>query len=1760
MDRLKTNRSVRRTKNTKLVNEVCSLLQQPDVTVNALHSLRDRLIASNGELKQLNVQIDPLVADEDLEAEYSTVGDYEDEFVKALSDIKSKLADLQMSSSASAPVNSSATGPEKPRNTGVKLPKLQLVQFKGELSQWQPFWEQFEATVHNNDQLSDVEKLQYLRSLLVGPAACAISGLQRTAACYKDALDILTQRFGDKRRIEREHLHNLRHLPRVKSSEDVPALRKLYDRVQTNTRGLQSLGVSSTTYSSMMVDILLSVLPSDIVVEYHRKLSTMESSCRLDDDAPSAASRGSSDAASDASQASTEMVRLLNFLRVEIESRERAGVLDSKWDNTPAPKRKHGGNPPSALVLHSTGKVSSGCFFCGSKGHNADTCTGDLTLEEKKRKLGSSKRCFRCTKQGHMSKNCRYGGRCAKCGGRHCVSLCDPSWKPKLPQDAAQQMTTTNLFSASASQTFRAWAVTDINCAYVRGIIDGGSQRTFVREDLVDKLGLPVIGTTNIRLNTFATSCADHRSRSLRVVQLRLRSQYKTTEHILEAIAIPFICEDVVQTPIDDSFVRSLRQQGMEIADRLLFPSIAGVEGISLLIGADQMWKLLCGDVSRCESHPDLVAISTVLGWTFQGQPCTRSTITDAANVMVCVLRAGIQNDDHQTSLRQLWELDSIGITDDPKSNTLQNEEVHREFEKSIVKIDGHYGVSLPWKATPNTLDDNYAVAEKRLHRLVNRLTSDGCLTEYDEAIRGYLRQGHAEKAPDATGTHGRVYYMPHRAVIKPDSSSTRLRVVFDASSHASKSSSLNDHLEKGPKVNSDLVPVLLRFRMNAIALAADIEKAFLQIAINEADRDALRFLWFADVPTVNHPLPAVEEWRMTRVPFGTTSSPFLLGDTLQYHLRNAWDDQAHVAAILERSFYVDDLLAGASTVEEAKTIKDTAQALMAEAGMNLTKWSSNSTELQQYINGPSSTAAPSITEPEKHIKAGEVSKVLGIVWDHKNDCFRFSGEHLLEVLNFLRNTKRSVLQMSARVFDPLGFLAPYFIRVKILFQRLWEIGLDWDDPLPDGTLADWRSWSSELRNLPTITAPRYLMTGISRAENLQLHVFTYASPLAYGACAYLRAEDNDRQVSVNLVFAKSRVAPLKKLTLPRLELMGAVIGARMASFLRTSFLAEKLTVYFWTDSTITLCWIRGTANAWKPFVANRVSEVQSLSDPDAWNHCPGTQNPADALTRGQTLEKLRDSQLWWRGPSWLSEQEQHWPRREAYSTENLQSAEVEKRRQDVIVMTTVAAPPPLMTVSGFSSYTKLLRVTAWLLRFVNKCRKQQLASETFLTTAEINRAEILWIKQAQINCYANEIRHLEHEGQVQRGSSIADLQPYIDDDGCLRVKGRLHYANISEETKHPILLPKGSDVTTLIVNAAHLRTLHGGLQSTLSDIREKYWIPSARQVVKRTIFKCLICRRCRLEPASAPTAPLPKERVDQSHPFDVVGLDYAGPLLVKTTGQHEKSYILLFTCATTRAVHLELVTNLSTESFLLALRRFVARRGLPSTFYSDNALTFKRAAKDIQVMWNILRTSETQDFCSKHRITWRFIVERAPWWGDGGSGWLSLTFEELMTVLVDIEASINSRPLTYIHADASEPVALTPAHFLIGKRLTALPEVETTPAVSTHHSITRRWKYRQRLMNNFWQRWQKEYLLELRSAHLTQDRRSKSLKEGDLAILREDNVPRHMWRTVRIVASHPGRDGHVRAYTVKMPTGTITRRPAQLLYPLEASESHTPS
>ncbi|XP_064475319.1 uncharacterized protein LOC135389184 [Ornithodoros turicata] len=573
-------------------------------------------------------------------------------------------------------------------------------------------------------------------------------------------------------------------------------------------------------------------------------------------------------------------------------------------------------------------------------------------------------------------------------------------------------------------------------------------------------------------------------------------------------------------------------------------------------------------------------------------------------------------------------------------TNTEHDQLVLDEFKRNIKMLDGRYEVALPWKSLKGELGSNLEVAEKRLQGLVKRLAhSDAAIQQYDEVIRNYLTNGHAEVVTTNCAKPGRIYYMPHRAVVRNESSTTKVRVVFEASSHAPGVPSLNDHLEKGPKLGADLIPVLLRFRLHKVAITADIQKAFLQIGIKDEDRNALRFLWFSQAPSQNNPHPDVQCWRMTRVPFGTTSSPFLLTATLQHHLRSVDEPDRDLVNKLIDAFYVDDLLLGVANDEEGKKIVQNAQDLLEKAGMKLSKWTSNSAELQDmFLN----TCVGSLND-EKQFSELSQTNVLGVAWDRRSDRLRFSADHLMEVISDMRDTKRAILGASARLFDPLGFLSPYTIRAKMLFQELWKAKLDWDTRIPDDLAKKWHAWRAELPDLRDVSVQRCVLPE-SGSVRYQLHIFTDASPSAYGACAFLRSTSDTMETKVVLLFAKSRVAPLKVITLPRLELLGAVVGVRIGKFLHQALALPDEEMTFWTDSTITLSWIQSKASRWKPFVRNRVAEIQEKSSVQQWRHCPGYENPADAVTRGQTVKTLSRNKQWFEGPSWLSKPEQFWP------------------------------------------------------------------------------------------------------------------------------------------------------------------------------------------------------------------------------------------------------------------------------------------------------------------------------------------------------------------------------------------------------------------------------------------------------------------------------------------------------------------------------------
>ncbi|XP_042147986.1 uncharacterized protein LOC121046466 [Ixodes scapularis] len=726
MERLKGKRGVKREQTTRLISEASAGLETADLaTVTAW---RERINACNQTLRSLNAEIEDQVPLEDLVAEYTTVSEYDDEATRVLAVLGCKIASLRQR--------------ELPTPTPLNETTSATASFSG--------------AVHSNDSITRSEKFHYLRTLVTGPAAAAIAGLQATEACYDDAIHILTQRFGDRRRIEQDHLAKLRSLPPVASAKDTRGLRRIYDHVQTNIRGLRGLGVGSSTYCTMMSDILLRALPKEIVLDYHRWQSgntayRASGTSERDPTSPNATGQDagrSIDSLSSAricpsplqsADAEGELAEILGFLRVEVESRERAGVVAERYD----PPRKtgiDGSGMPAAALLH-TG-ITGQCFFCGSSKHSAELCTCDLKLDQKKRKLTEGSRCFRCTLGGHRARECRRKVSCAGCSGRHATSMCDPDWNPALrkpdrdaPLTSVQSAAADLLDSEVLLQTFRAWAVEGERRGYVRAIVDGGSQRTFIREDVSRKLGLKVLGETSLRLNTFGHCSTRPQRRQL--VEVRLRSQYGQEECVVEAVEVPFICKDVVRVPADHVFVRRVEEDGRRIADALLFPGVPAEEGISLLVGSDQLWRVTGDQVLRCEENQKLVAISTIFGWTFQGPVSHHSSLSGNANSMVCVLRVGpAEKEDVGDVLRGFWELESIGIADRPCSKTEEHNEVLTEFNETIKKVDGRYEVGLPWKASTGNLKDNRTLALKRLGGLTKRLSRNESLSiEYDNAI-----------------------------------------------------------------------------------------------------------------------------------------------------------------------------------------------------------------------------------------------------------------------------------------------------------------------------------------------------------------------------------------------------------------------------------------------------------------------------------------------------------------------------------------------------------------------------------------------------------------------------------------------------------------------------------------------------------------------------------------------------------------------------------------------------------------------------------------------------------------------------------------------------------------------------------------------------------------------------------------------------------------------------------------------------------------
>ncbi|XP_055910901.1 uncharacterized protein LOC129945267 [Eupeodes corollae] len=447
-------------------------------------------------------------------------------------------------------------------------------------------------------------------------------------------------------------------------------------------------------------------------------------------------------------------------------------------------------------------------------------------------------------------------------------------------------------------------------------------------------------------------------------------------------------------------------------------------------------------------------------------------------------------------------------------------------------------------------------------------------------------------------------------------------------------------------------------------------------------------------------------------------------------------------------------------------------------------------------------------------------------------------------------------------------------------------------------------------------------------------------------------------------------------------------------------------------------------------------------------------------------------------------------------------------------------------------------------------------------TTSELEAAELYWLRYLQNISFSNEILYLQKEKSVPKTSKISQLCPFLDDNGLMRLKGRLQLLDVPLNQKHPIILPK-SYLVKLIIDDYHQRTCHGGTNVVLCKLREQFWILKGRPFIKARIKTCIICQKLFAKPVSQPFGPLPIERITMSRPFECVGVDFAGPLfyLDESSNQMNKSYLMVFTCAAIRSVHLEVVTNMTTESCIMGLRRFIGRRGAPTTIYSDNAKTFRRAALELTNTNQVPDDNLVQNFLIHRRIHWKFIGERAPWWGGFWErlirsiknilkvviGKAKLTLEQLRTVIIEAEGMVNIRPLTYVSSDPLDISPLTPAHFIHGHGSLA-----NSQNLVTSSDMQQLWAQRLKITNMLWSRWRTEYVQLLRSFHHSQGHSSNQLKSNDVVLVFDSAKPRIAWKLAVVEAAFIGRDGKVRACEIRYADGSKTRRPVQLLYLLE--------
>ncbi|KAL7075765.1 hypothetical protein ACQ4LE_004969 [Meloidogyne hapla] len=1447
------------------------------------------------------------------------------------------------------------------------------------------------------------------------------------------------------------------------------------------------------------------------------------------------------------------------------------------------------------------------CLFCEDVGHFSSNCLKFPDLNSRLSRLRIIKKCFKCLKSNHFANNCPSPSKCTQCFGTHPRPLCPNNTRKGKPQTNSIQSssihTHNQIHNNQISPLFPISGTSTTNFPNHNyqpyPIFNPYFYQNMYGHPTLPLQNLSIKPATTPQENESESNPKDNHQIN---VSTSTMENYNTGPILLKCVRAkifnpnnPTINKELILL-LDDastnSYIRTDEAKSLKLAlqatamnlgvfnnpqfkPTLTYSTTFGIQLLSgrtlqvrantldhlthktsylpydpnvfqyndlipaikstyptILLGSDFYYDIEPTPICKLPSGYNL--IQTLLGPIVAG----KSFKHNSQKIYNTITNVCIQNPPFEPN-PDFFTLEGIGITD--PSPTLTEDEIFQKFKKEIRFINNRYEVKFPFKADPSTLSlpSNYGLCYGRLRSALKILNKDPLLlSKYNDIIQEQLKLGIIEPVNNPKQYSLPLHYLPHQPVI-----THKLRIVYDGSAHIGKENSLNDTLEPGPVILPDLVGILLRFRFPPIVIITDVMKAFLQISVNPSHRDATRFIWLKSIeePLHNNNL---QIYRFTRVPFGLCCSPFLLGATILHHLSQF---PSPLSDEISANTYVDNIVFSAQEIQEAQKKVIAVNSLFLKANLELQEFASNSKEALDPI-------------PESKRLQGPNQKILGLCWNTDSDLLKITI-HPFPATQIL--TKRTILAFIASHFDPLGLITPLLLPLKIFMQKLWENKFKWDDPLPTDLAEKWHALLKEWTETTNISIPRLLSANYQYQEEqqrafsqleeaplldkkYQLHCFTDASEAAMCAAIFIRSVDtSDNKMDARLIFSKTKVKPIKSTkTIPILELIAIVMGVKALKFVQSHLSNVDIdpTLNLWSDSSVAISWINTKINIRDIFVSNRIKSIHKVPNLII-RHVSGQENPSDLGTRGiSSTQALSSNNMWWNGPPWLSLPSTCWPGNKEVKPflSNEYKGPKQEEGENPIFAFTVTQTQSIFDLTRHSRVHKALRTIAYVIRFIS-CLNPK--SERFPIPNE--KYPSLKISIIEYRRALNLILLQEQRSFPPTDKDNEALGIFTDNQNLLRSKGRLGKSSLPISTVEPIYLPPSSQLTALITYETHLIYHHASPLFTLSILRRNYWIPRGRKTVERILFKsCFPCRKFQVKPFDPPPfLQLPIDRVSPSRPFLATGLDYCGPLHIRTDKRFPKSpntntvktkkfWVVVWVCLSTRAILLDYVPDQTSEAFLLAFRRFCSKFSPPNTIYSDSAPTFISFKKFFE---NLLFPHISK-------------------------------FDTFLTTLTEIESCVNSRPISFCSANPADPLPLRPIDFLrpLGFNLHNWPlminkETENDPDYSPHSnpsSLENLWKKLSKTTKHFWTQWRDQYLVSLRERfHKISSQNSRWPRKGELVLIHSES-PKALWPIAVIDKINYNEGQFPDTARIKVShSGNILIRSVSHLYPLETTE-----